>query len=188
MFPIEVKFRGLAPTINRMKAFEETVSKTVQNVVRTKGFNLWQDIRRNVDREFQETVSYVFESILGLPGTKPEFADPSLVGTFSRRAPELAEPWLRQVQKYRKGAHVLRDRLKHEFQETAKGIYVERIGYHRSVGRRGTRTRYVIWVLYGTQKMQARPFLQLALHENAEDFMDSLFRTLQGVIGQTGIR
>jgi hypothetical protein len=172
------KVKGIGHVIRRMEAVKRAVRREAARANDRMGIRLLEETKDRVDHDFQEVVSYVFESILGLPGTKPQFAEKDeagnwLVGKFAQppRTDPLEEPWTYQVQKYRKGAHPLRDKLAKESTEKAQGFFVTKVGYPRHVGKKGTNTFFIIWVLFGTEKMQARPFLTLTLNEYADNFL-----------------
>jgi hypothetical protein len=179
------RIRGIPRVIQNLEQVHNNVRTSVEKTVLLEGERLLQHLKDRTAHEYQEVLSYVWESILGLPGTKSEYADRELIGTFARRAPKLDPPWDRQIQLYRKERHQLRELLGMQFKEKARGVFVSRVGYPRDVGRRGRSTRYVVWVLFGTKKMQARPFLTLTLDEHEADYMMEITRSIRQALAQT---
>ena len=184
-----VKITGQRSLIQKLERLGKRVVEDVRQAQRVAAEEMHARIQRDVDQPFQSVVSYVYESLMGLPGTKVEFADPDLIGTFAKRAPKLVDPWTKQVQIYRKGGHPLRDRLAVETHDRGRQI-IASVGYPPDMGRGGRDTRYVIWVLFGTTKMQPRPFLQIALDEYGEGHLDRIAdvvsRSLDRATGAAG--
>lgn len=177
------EIKGLKDTQQNLERLKNAAKHEFRAANRRAGGLLLATVKNRTRREYQEVVSYVFESILGLPGTKPEYAVPGLIGTFARTAPTLTAPWDRSVQKYRevkaKGHHPLHTLLRSTYSETPTGLFVTKVGYPEGTGGKGTNTRFIVWVMFGTAKMQPRPFLELALDEAAPNFLKEVKEAIQ---------
>jgi len=138
---------------------------------------LTSDLRKRTGYAFQTVPSYLYESRRGYPGRKkyPE----GTVATFATSSQSLAgSAWEGQVQKYISGTHALRDQLKVEISKENTDVIVE-AGYEDSVSDSHPEISRVI---FGTTKMQARPFLQLALLAREKDFMRAMERAATKVL------
>jgi hypothetical protein len=109
---------------------------------------------------FQTVMSYVYESRLGLPGRKKYPSD--AVGVFSTKEPDVTKgPFGTSVQEYITGTHVVADKLKTSISVT-NGVIEASLGYSENDENAKT-GKIVRWILFGTEKMQARNYLQSAL-------------------------
>jgi len=178
-----MKISGIKQTIKNIEKLQQRVRAGLQKSQEGVGNQMLRTVKDRTDRPFQEVVSYVFESRWGLPGTNPDFGAPGLIGTFAERAPRLAHPWTVQVQKYRRGPHLLRDLLTTTTSSTAGGKVTTEVGYPKDVGARGSDTWYIVWVLFGTVKMQPRPVLRLTLEEFSEKFKSTVAQSVRQAIG-----
>lgn len=175
--------KGLTEVLENVVKLRDDTLRAQRRAVDEETHALWLDVRDRTAHQFQEVPSYIVESLMGLPGTKAAFANPDLVGFFARRGPAPSIPWDRQVQQYRKGFHFMHNLLREEVNEPVAGFIVGRVGYPAEVGRRGSRTRAAVWVLFGTSKMHARPFLTLTLDERGPGFRAAVEQAFREVLG-----
>lgn len=142
----------------KLAELERKVRAEVATELAVVGDSEAEKLRNKADFAFQATPSYIGESAFGLPGRKryPE----GTIGTFSTQNDDLEGSfWGERTQKYIKGTHFLRDRVTSNVSQSRVGEVSLEVGYPKLTARQN---RIATWVLFGTDKMQPRPFLTIA--------------------------
>jgi hypothetical protein len=134
---------------------------------------LLETLQHRTSRPFQETISYVFEF------PKEEWG-PDAIGTFANRNASLdGTVWQGQVQQFPSGEHTLHDALRANVTIDADESIGE-VGYPKSLSE--SAEQYISWVLFGTDLMQPRPFLQLAMSEQDKEFVTAIDVAVSSVL------
>jgi hypothetical protein len=140
-----------------MATLERNLRAELATELETLGAKEEVTLKKNTDRAFQETPSYIWESLRGFPGRKtyPE----GTLGTFSTKNTSIAGGfWEEHTQKYAEGDHFVHDRLAHRV-VTRKGAVDLYVGFAELSARL---EKILDWIFYGTVKMQPRPLLHIA--------------------------
>jgi hypothetical protein len=156
--------------IARLKAYRDDALASTTIATHEVGEELHQSLQRRLSFGFQTVPTYLRDPL------RIRTFPPGTPAYFSRKSASIGRsPWVGQAQLYIKGQHLLRNELGTSFSFNGRQAIAE-------IGYRGVPPRYVIWVLFGTMKMQARPFLQVALRDFRMSFVDRVFQANEAAI------
>ena len=187
--------RGAEETITNLRRVRDEVKKEVFEGHKRAVLHLERQVRRRVSRTFQEVPSYILDS---KRAHQMERADlrykqypAGTIGTFARRAPSIAStPWSGLVQLrgpiYPGGpmsTNELRSQLDTAVRGESTGQLVGEVGYTKDVDVTAPEVRRV---LFGTPKMQPRPFLTRALDAARAEYRYEIEKSVLTTLARFG--
>lgn len=174
------KIDGIEEVIAAIYGFIDELQANLAADLGVLGQDALSQLRIRTSQEFQTVPTYLYEgNVLKLPGYKSFDTN---VGFFSiDAAPVEGTVWEGMVQLHLNGPHLLNELLDTDTTITDNAVEVA-VGYPEGTGEGNT--KYITQTLFGTEKEQPRPFLNVILNDFADDFAriaeESGRRTING--------